>query len=190
MTTKQTEVRFVSGNAHKIAEAKNILSSAGISVVSSSVKIDELQIADIEQLVRDKALKAFEEVGRPLFVEHTGLHLSQLNDLPGGLTQVFWDTLRADQFAALFGTAPNFAARASTRIAYCDGRKIHQFVGELSGAIVCPPRGCRDFQWDCVFQPEGCTETFGEMGEQRKNEISMRRRALNEFAAYLLEASR
>ncbi len=190
MTRKPVEIRFASSNIHKISEAKHILSDAGITVVPSEIKIDELQTADIHKLVRDKALKAFQKLGRPLFVEHTGLHLTQLNELPGGLTQVFWDRLKADQFASLFGANPNSGARASTTIAYCDGRKIQLFSGELAGTIVCRPRGCRDFQWDCVFQPEGHTDTFAEMGEDKKNQISMRRKALDAFAAHLKKASR
>jgi XTP/dITP diphosphohydrolase len=46
------------------------------------------------------------------------------------------------------------------------------------------PAGPRDFQWDCVFVPDGQTKTFAELGEQ-KNEMSMRRKALNEFAVFL-----
>ncbi|WP_268870415.1 MULTISPECIES: non-canonical purine NTP pyrophosphatase [Halopseudomonas] len=40
------------------------------------------------------------------------------------------------------------------------------------------------FQWDCVFVPNGHIQTFAEMGEA-KDEISMRRKALDQFAAYL-----
>jgi XTP/dITP diphosphohydrolase len=46
------------------------------------------------------------------------------------------------------------------------------------------PAGLRDFQWDCVFVPDGYTETFAEMGD-RKNDISMRRKALDAFAVFL-----
>jgi XTP/dITP diphosphohydrolase len=53
----------------------------------------------------------------------------------------------------------------------------------VTGAIVSTPRGPRDFQWDCVFQPDGSTETFAEMGH-RKNDVSMRRRALDRMAEY------
>ena len=48
-----------------------------------------------------------------------------------------------------------------------------------------PPRVDHGFQWDCVFQPDGYTETFAEMGTAKKNEISMRRKALDKFAAFL-----
>jgi XTP/dITP diphosphohydrolase len=176
------EIRFVSSNEHKISEAKQIFAKHNIRVTGSSVKIDELQTTDTQKLVRDKVLKAFSKIGRPLFVEHTGLYLDYIGGLPGGLTQIFWDTLKAERFAELFGTAHN--AKARTTIAYCDGMKIYEFDGEIEGTIVSVPRGPRDFQWDCVFQPIGETTTFAEMGD-KKNEISMRRSALDKFAAHL-----
>jgi XTP/dITP diphosphohydrolase len=56
----------------------------------------------------------------------------------------------------------------------------------VSGTLASEPRGDPS-QWDCVFIPEGSNQTFAEMGE-RKNEISMRRAALDRFAAFLSEA--
>ncbi|MGK3995887.1 non-canonical purine NTP pyrophosphatase [Sorangium sp. So ce1024] len=178
-------IRFVSGNPHKIAESTAILASANVTVVPFNRKIEELQTRDAERLVRDKLLKAFKMLGRPLFVEHTGLDLIHLNGLPGGLTQIFWDALEADKFGELFGpTIGSNEVIARTTIAYCDGKKIHIFRGEITGHIVAPPRGDRSFQWDCVFEPEGHAQTFAEMGT-KKNDISMRKRALDEFAAFL-----
>jgi XTP/dITP diphosphohydrolase len=179
------EVRFVSSNKYKIREAAEILETAGVTVTSSAIKIEELQTKETDRLVRDKVQKAFEGLGRPLFVEHTGLYLAHLNGFPGGLTQIFWDTLSADLFSELFGKlAPVKSAIARTIIGYCDGKRIHSFSGEIAGTIVPEPRGPRDFQWDCVFQPDGYSTTFAEMGDE-KNKISMRRKALDKFAAHL-----
>jgi XTP/dITP diphosphohydrolase len=178
------EIRFVSGNPFKIEEARKILGDKSIAVLESKLKIEELQTTDTRKLVHDKLLKAYREIGRPLFVEHTGLYLEYLNGLPGGLTQIFWDTLKADRFAELFGNPPNNKAAARTSIGYCDGRKIYEFDGVIAGQITAKPRGARDFQWDCVFQPDGHPKTFAEMGEQ-KNSISMRRAALEQLAAHL-----
>jgi XTP/dITP diphosphohydrolase len=178
------EIRFVSNNEDKITEAKKILGDE-ISVVESRRKIEELQTTDPSRLVRDKLLKAYRQIGRPLFVEHTGLHLDHLNGLPGGLTQIFWDALQADRFAELFGKlASNHNATARTSIAYCDGRKVFEFEGAIVGEITVIPRGPRHFQWDCVFQPTGRSETFAEMGD-KKNDISMRRIALEKLVAHL-----
>jgi XTP/dITP diphosphohydrolase len=112
--------------------------------------------------------------------------LDRLNQFPGGLTQVFWDRIGADKMCELFGSGTDTGVTAKTRIGYCDGRTIHQFEGEIRGRIAPQPRGNRNFQWDCVFIPEGEEKTFSEMGES-KNEISMRRRALDKFAQYLKE---
>jgi XTP/dITP diphosphohydrolase len=182
-----TEVRFVSSNDHKIAEAKSIFEPHGVEVIASKLKIEELQTTDTQRLVRDKLMKAYALIGRPLFVEHTGLSLNRIEGLPGGLTQIVWDTLKADKFAELFGTnSTESVATARTAIAYCDGHKIYEFDGEIRGEIVAKPRGPRDFQWDCVFQPEGYSETFAEMGDAKKNSISMRRAALDKLAAHLV----
>lgn len=178
------EIRFVSGNPFKIAEARTILGDKSISVRESKLKIEELQTTDTRKLVHDKLLKAYREIGRPLFVEHTGLYLEHLCGLPGGLTQIFWDTLKADRFTELFGKAPNNNVTARTSIGYCDGRKVYDFDGEIAGLIVSEPRGPRDFQWDCVFQPAEYSKTFAEMGEE-KNKISMRRVALEKLAIHL-----
>ena len=89
---------FVSKNRFKHAEAKQYLESLGIDVEACHLVIDELQTTDVETLVKDKATRAFAELGRPLFVEHTGLYLETLNGFPGGLTQIFWETLGALPF--------------------------------------------------------------------------------------------
>jgi len=178
------ELRFVSGNVHKIQEIESILGKVGVKVISFPKKIRELQTADEKEMVRDKLLKAFKDIGRKLFVEHTGLYLEILNNLPGGLTQIFWDKLEAEKFSKIFGNLDNTRLVAKTVIGYCDGRNIHYFEGEVKGIVVPIPRGNKDFQWDCIFQPEGYDKTFAELGA-KKNDISMRKLALDKFANFL-----
>src|SRR5438093_2051530 len=93
-------------------------------------------------------MKAVLEVGRPLFVEHTVLSFNHLNGLPGGLTQVFWDTLTADRFANLFGEAKDPSVVAKTVIGYTDAKQFFMFEGEVAGRISEVPRGSLDFQWE------------------------------------------
>lgn len=177
-------LRFLSGNRFKIAEVKAIMGTINVNVIAVDYKINEIQTIDVSALVYDKCIRAFQRVHVPIFVEHTSLRMKSLNGFPGGLTQVFWDTLQADKVAEIFGNMPNPEVTATTIIAYCDGKKVYQFEGEISGRISSTPRGNREFQWDCIFIPDRETETFAEMGE-RKNEISMRRKALENFARFL-----
>jgi len=176
------QIRFLSRNRYKIDETSRILQKHGIEIIGSNVEIEELQTSNTERLLRDKALKAFKQIGRPIFVEHTGLYLDLLNGFPGGLTQSFWDAVQKDKFAQLFASAEKVIAKTS--ICYVDGKKIHHFEGEIVGTIVSPPRIDHGFQWDCVFQPDGYQETFSEMGK-RKDEISMRKIALEKLAEFI-----
>jgi XTP/dITP diphosphohydrolase len=178
------DIRFLSSNVHKISEVEAILGPVGVHIVPATIKIEEIQTEDVQRLVRDKVLKAFERIGRPVFVEHTGLHLPGLNGLPGGLTQIFWDRLQADSFVSLVKNLGSRLVMAKTVIGYCDSRTIHYFEGEVCGTVPDAPAGQRDFQWDCVFVPDGFSQTFAELGD-KKNEISMRRKALDQFAAFL-----
>lgn len=183
------KIRFMSGNPHKVREVQQILAPIGVEIVPVSRKLEELQTEDVERLVRDKLIKAFELIGRPVFVEHTGLYLNGLNGLPAGLTQIFWDKLEADRFAALVKGLGDPSVVAKTVLGYCDGRQIHVFEGAISGRVPTSPAGSRDFQWDCVFIPDGHTQTFAEM-DDAKNNISMRRKALDLFAGYLSSVGR
>ena len=180
------EIRFLSSNQFKIQETQTILELAKIKVIPLNEKIDELQTLDTEKLIKDKLLKAFKIVGKPIFIEHTGLYLNYLNGFPGGLTQIFWDSLEAERFSKLFGNLVDTKVIAKTHIGFCDGKKYFSFIGEVGGSISDKPMGNRDFQWDCVFIPNGYTQTFAEMGAM-KNEISMRRIALDKFCEFLIE---
>ena len=174
---------FVSKNFFKHEEARQILAPFGIVVEPNHTEIHELQTVDTDALVRDKAVRAFQKIGRPLFVEHTGLYLDMLGGFPGGLTQIFWDTLKKERFAALFASDEH-KVTARTTIGFVDGSRVHLFHGEIAGRIVSPPRVDHNFQWDCVFVPDGQTQSFSEMGD-KKNDISMRRRALEALGSHL-----
>ena len=159
MDTAIHRIHFVSRNRFKIKEAQELCSPYGIDVEAYPEEIEEIQTDDSERLVSDKLLKAFKILKRPLIVEHTGLMIREFGNMPGGLTQLFWDKLQAEGFSRFF---PNHAVIAFTIIGFCDGRKMHQFRGEINGLIVAVPRGNSDFQWDVVFQPEGESRTFAE----------------------------
>lgn len=184
---KSLPVRFISSNPYKREEFVDLLRVRGYMIQTSDLKVYEIQTDNIDMLVEDKAIKAFQKLGRPLVIEHTGLSIVKIRGLPGGLTQMFWDTLEAERFAELFGSSPGNEAVARTTVAYCDGMQLHKFTGEISGRIVEKPRGDRHFQWDTVFVPDGETLTFAEMG-LRKNDISMRKKAIHSLVDWLEEA--
>lgn len=179
------ELRFLTKNKNKAEEFQELFSHTSFSIVPASVPINEIQTEDMEELVKDKALKGFAELRRPVFVDHTGLYFDLLNGFPGGLTEIFWNRLENKGICDLIGKSGNPRVRAATLIGYCDGRTLEIFKGEISGTVASEPRGPEGFQWDPIFVPDGSLFTFAEMGPEAKNRISMRRVAINEFINHL-----
>lgn len=178
------KIRFLSSNKFKIKETQELFENSNIEIVPLKIKVEELQTSNGKKLVKDKLLKAFSNIGKPIFVEHTGLYLEKLNEMPGGLTQIFWDSLGYSKFSEIYGNLSDTKAIAKTLIGYCDGFKLYYFEGSIKGKILKKPQGNTDFQWDCIFVPEGHTQTFAEMGD-KKNEISMRKIAIDKFLIFL-----
>jgi XTP/dITP diphosphohydrolase len=183
------ELRFISSSAAKTAEVGAILAPLGVAISPISMTISEIQTEDLRALVRRKALTAFDEVRRPLLVEHTALYVNHLNGLPGGLTAIFWDRLGADRFSDLFGATEDPGLTVRTMLGYVDGRKIFYFEGDVVGRVAPAPAGDRGFGWDCVFVPDGYELTYAQLASEEKNRISMRRLALEKLAAFLQQGA-
>jgi XTP/dITP diphosphohydrolase len=179
------ELRFISSSPAKIAEVSEILAPFGVAISPVDFLIEEIQTEDLQALVRRKALKAFDEVRRPLLVEHTAIYLNYLNDLPGGLAAVFWKRLQAERFCELFGNTADPGMAVKTMFGYVDGRKISYHEGKVVGRVAPSPAGDRGFGWDCVFIPDGRDVTYAQLPSEEKNRISMRRLALDDLVSTL-----
>lgn len=183
------ELRFLTRNDGKFRELKELIDPTRYQLIQDDTEINELQTEDMTALVRDKVLKAFKIVRRPLIVDHTGLCFDLLKGFPGGLTSVFYDKLKPEGIASLIGKSRNRKVTAITLIGYCTSRKIHLFEGRIEGLVAEEPKGDGGFQWDTIFIPNGYDQTFAQLGNNKKNEISMRRLAFNQFAAFLEKTS-
>lgn len=166
---------FVTSNAGKIREVEAIL---GAPVEQLNLDVPEIQALDVEAVVRQKALTAFAQAGRPVVVEDTGLYLDALHGLPGALVRWFLATIGPDGICNLIPPGADRGARARTAVALCDGETVEIMTGEIPGVVVPSPRGASGFGWDPIFQPAGTTRTFAEMDQAEKNRYSMRRQAL------------
>jgi XTP/dITP diphosphohydrolase len=67
---------------------------------------------------------------------------------------------------------------------------LELFEGVCEGRIGFEPRGPGGFGYDPLFTPEGFQQTFAELGEQAKNGVSHRARALKELKKYFDKAAR
>jgi XTP/dITP diphosphohydrolase len=59
------------------------------------------------------------------------------------------------------------------------------FSGACEGRVLEAPKGAHGFGYDPLFVPDGFNETFAELGEETKNRISHRSRALEKLRTHL-----
>jgi XTP/dITP diphosphohydrolase len=64
------------------------------------------------------------------------------------------------------------------------------FAGTCEGRIEVEPKGQGGFGYDPLFAPEGFSQTFGELGEEVKNRLSHRARALEGLKIKLSKLAR
>ncbi len=154
----------------------------------TSLDFLEIQTTNLEELVEYKLRKAYGSIGKPVIVEDTSLYFEAWNGLPGPLVKWFVEHLGPQGMATALSAFDNRRAHAVCCLGYTeDGETQHYFKGEVRGLIV-DPRGSFQFGWDPIFQPEGASQTFGEMSSAEKQKMSMRGRAAAEFTRFLAEA--
>lgn len=185
---------FVTNNAHKLEEVRAIL---GNTMEVLSLKDIDCQ-ADIpetaETLEGNAALKAeyiYKNYGMDCFADDTGLEVEALNGAPGVYSARYAGGDGHDSEAnmkkllAELDGKTNRKAQFRTAICLIEGGEEHLFEEIVKGAIVDEKRGVSGFGYDPVFVPEGYAETFAEMGNEEKNRISHRARAVQQLCAYL-----
>jgi inosine/xanthosine triphosphate pyrophosphatase family protein len=138
-----------------------------------ALNVPERLLIDIDAMVRSEVVHAYRAIRVPCLVEHAGLVFRGVAEgsYPGGLTKPMWNALKPNFVSQTNSAGREVIARAV--VAYCDGKRIHTFVGEVAGVLAQEPRGARDFYWDNVFVPSTATGlaaglTYAEIVEDER----------------------
>jgi non-canonical purine NTP pyrophosphatase (RdgB/HAM1 family) len=173
---------FITGNAGK---AKYLSDYFHLPVEHKKLDLHEIQSLNLNEVVTDKAQRAFEIVKTPVLVEDVSLVFKGLKELPGPLIKWFLETLGNDGLCKLLDSFENRNAFAEVEFALCDGKGVHTFTGSMEGSVAESPRGEMGFGWDPIFIPKGYTKTWAEMSDDEKHATSMRKIALEKLAVFL-----
>ncbi|KAF9000297.1 inosine triphosphate pyrophosphatase-like protein [Cyathus striatus] len=185
--SKTKPLVFVTGNANKLKEVRQILSEGGhpIKIESQSLDIPEIQGTTVEVAI-DKCRRAAELVGGPCITEDTALCFVAMKGLPGPYIKDFMQEIGHEGLNAMLAGFPTKAAEAVCTFAYSAGPGTEPIVfeGRTEGTIV-PAKGPKVFGWDAVFEPLNTGMTYAEMPSEEKNKISHRYKALDKLRTYL-----
>ena len=191
------ELVFATGNAHKAAEAQQILRGRmpGVTVLTFDGESPVESGTSFLENALIKACAAHKATGKPAFADDSGISVEVMGGAPG-IFSAIWSGTRADQInrdllLAQLEDIPmehRGAAFVCTVALVSDDAEV-SFTGIWSGSIALQAAGDGGFGYDPVFVPEGFSETAAELDPEVKNSMSHRFLAMQQMASYLEENS-
>lgn len=183
---------FATNNQHKLEEVRRIVKD--LFDILSLKEIGCLE--DIEEpgetLEENAFIKARyikEKYGYDCFGDDTGLEVEALNGAPGVHSARYGgnhdSNANITRLLKELDGVENRNARFRTVIALILDGKEYQFDGIVTGKIIDEKKGLTGFGYDPIFIPESYNETFAELGDEIKSEISHRARATKQLCNFL-----
>lgn len=182
-------------NKGKLEEIADLLKPYGVTVVGAA----EMNLPEPEETgtsfvenARIKAHAAAQATGLPALSDDSGIEVDALDKAPGVYTADWAETETGRDFVMAMtkvndllerkqAPAPRTARFCCTLVlAWPDGHD-EVFPGVMEGQVVWPMRGDQGHGYDPMFQPDGYTQTFGEMDRWEKNKLSHRADAFAKF---------
>jgi XTP/dITP diphosphohydrolase len=184
---------FATNNAHKLEEVRTILHNQlqikTLSDINYNTELPENK-GTITGNAIQKAQTLFNETGLACFADDTGLEIDALNGNPGVDTAHYAGPDRdavknMNRVLSEMDGVVERSARFITVIALVNKDGVQTFEGEVKGKIAQAISGHGGFGYDPIFIPEGFDQTFAELPQTIKNEISHRARATALFANWM-----
>ena len=196
---------FATNNQHKLQEIRNILGCEFeiVSLKDIGCDVDIPETGDtLEENALQKAQYVYDHYHISCFADDTGLEVEALDGAPGVHSARYAEGTDHDSDANTakllreLNGKENRQARFRTVIALIQKKdicpcgctsikQVSRFEGIVNGKIATEKHGTAGFGYDPVFIPEGYDKSFAELGEEIKNHISHRARAVTKLAEYL-----
>ena len=207
------EIVFATNNKHKLDEIRQILGEEFKVLSLNDIGCHDDIPEDHDTLKENALQKAqyvfeFKNMMTCCFADDTGLEVDALNGEPGVHSARYAEETDHDSEANMrkllnkLGNNNNRRARFRTVIALIEleeddstefpirTQETHFFEGIVEGTIAYEKSGHEGFGYDPIFIPEGYDKSFAELGEDIKNKISHRARAVQKLADYLKSSNR
>ena len=185
-------------NTHKTREIEQILGSKlTVRDLTEHPEISEIMESgtSFEENAKLKAIAVSERLPGLVVADDSGLEVDPLGGAPGVHSARYAgaDASPGKKIARLLDELAKIDAKSNQRRARfrCvlavarGGRVLATFEGVVEGKIAERPRGSHGFGYDPIFIPDGFEQTFAELPEEVKSNISHRAKAIRKFQADL-----
>lgn len=195
------KIVFATNNQHKLQEIRDILGSdfeiVSLNDIGCHADIPETG-STLEENAHQKAQYVFDHYHLSCFADDTGLEVESLNGAPGVHSARYAEgtdhnsEANMDKLLRELGDTTHREARFRTVISLLltedDTYSEHLFEGVVTGRIDTEKHGTEGFGYDPLFIPDGYDKSFAQLGEEIKNQISHRARAVKKLEAFLKKA--
>jgi XTP/dITP diphosphohydrolase len=178
-------------NAGKVRELSDLLASSGFKVI----KLTDLDLnlapppEDGLTFAENALIKAAYYAKHSNFVtiaDDSGLIVEALDGRPGVHSSRYGgpdlsDRQRCLKLLSELNGRPNRRAYFESALVLSREDRHLVYSGQLHGLIAQEPRGTNGFGYDCLFVPEGFSQTLAELPKETKNSISHRFKAIENF---------
>ena len=184
---------FATNNQHKLDEVRKVV-TGDIEIISLSDINCYDDIPETAETLEGNALQKVhyikERFGYDCFADDTGLEVEILNNAPGVYSARYAgpghdSEANMNKLLHEMEGKENRQARFRTAIALLLNGEEYLFEGIVNGFIIEEKRGNSGFGYDPIFVPENYTETFAELGNDIKNQISHRAEAVKKLIDFL-----
>ena len=189
------EILVATNNKHKLQEIRQILSPHHITVYGMSDL--NIEIGEVEEngstyyenaLIKAKALQ--EKTKMPIIADDTGLEILSMDNRPGLYTARYASSLGGHQeafkdiFKNIEGKDRSAAFICSIVLLNVDENPL-RFEARIPGHIATEVTKGDGFGYDPIFICDELNKTYAEMGQEEKNRVSHRGKALRKLLTYL-----
>lgn len=185
---------IASNNAHKIKEIKAILSEFPVEVISLKEAGVDIDVVEDGTTFMENAFKKADEIFKikndaMVLSDDSGLSVDALGGAPGIYSARFAgehgnDKKNNEKLLSLLQGKPFEERNArfiSAIVLIIDKDRVIKVQGEAEGYIKESLSGSGGFGYDPLFFMPEYNKTFGEMGEEEKNKVSHRAKALEKL---------
>lgn len=188
------------GNEHKLKEIKEILKDLPIKVLSKKdIGLNNMNVIEDGNTLEENSFKKAQALADKLdymvLADDSGLFVDILNGEPGAFSSRYAGEEGNDKKnnIKLLKRLENIPLEKRTAkfmtvmVLITEDKETIIVSGECKGKIGREPIGYNGFGYDPLFIPEGYKNTFAELGEDVKNRISHRAKALENLRDKILE---
>ena len=184
------KIILATNNKNKLCEVREILSPAGIEVITQSEAGADIEVEENGKTFAENAyLKSkavFDLTGLPVIADDSGLEVDALDGAPGIFSARYApEGQRKKRLLEELKDVPDEkrGANFTCCICYIDSfGKDHYFTGKVFGKIGYENRGTNGFGYDPIFMYG--EKSFAELSADEKNAVRHRAEALRQLKAF------